>query len=311
MIIKASSKPESLHRLQRLVIRSHDPSPYLQEVRNRELGYKYESELQFYLNRILHLFHPIPFVILYDLRIPLGNSSFQIDCLLLTPNFGLIIETKGASGTLSFSHNAHFFHYDKGEMSNPIAQAEEQRDQLLKFLQLDDYPIQYVVGLGHPNVFLSTDESSEWIREIVVPFNLLKNVIKKLFEKYDTQKFEKEKLIKIGYYLKANHQEERIFFNIDSSSIEPGVICPECLRLKMIRYKYKWHCHHCGGTSVDAHYQDILDWFSFINRKKISNRECRTFLQISNPSTSFNILRNCVLLEARGINRGRYYVLKD
>ncbi|GAA0306038.1 hypothetical protein GCM10008924_24530 [Gracilibacillus halotolerans] len=212
---------------------------------------------------------------------------------------------------MSFSQNAHFFHYDKGEMSNPIAQAEEQRDQLQNFLKLDDYPIQYVVGLGHPNVFVSTDESSEWVREIVVPFNLLKNVIKKLFEKYDTQKMEKEKLINLGHYIKSHHKEERVFFNVDFSTIEPGVICPECQRLKMARDKFNWKCVHCGFTSVDAHYEDILDWFSFMGVKKIKNKECRAFLHLSNPSTSFNLLRNCSLLEPRGKNRGRYYVLKE
>ena len=178
MILKAPSKPESLLRLQRLVIRSHDPSPYLQDLRNREQGYKYESELSFYLDRILHLFHPIPIIILHDVRIPIANSSIQFDCLLLTPYFGLIIEVKGTSGKMSFSQNAHFFHYDKGEISNPITQAEEQRDQLQHLLKMNDYPIEYVVSLGHPNVFVNTDESSEWVRDVVIPFNMLKNHMK-------------------------------------------------------------------------------------------------------------------------------------
>jgi len=112
------------------VARLYDPSHYLQELRNREKGYKYECQLQYFLDRILYQFAPI---IIRYVRISIHHTSFQKDCLLLTQNFGLIIEIKSSSGKIAFTQNGQFFHCERSEMYNPISQVLEQRDRLIDF----------------------------------------------------------------------------------------------------------------------------------------------------------------------------------
>ncbi|GAA0289382.1 ribosomal protein L37AE/L43A [Gracilibacillus halotolerans] len=309
MILKEKTEPESLIRLRRLVTRLQDPSPYLHELRNREQGYKYECQLQFFLDRILYQYRSI--IILHDIRIPIKRTSFQMDCLLLTPNFGLIIETKGLSGKMSFTQNGQFFHYDKGEIYNPISQVIEQRDRLSDFLSLDNYQFEYVVCLGNPSVSLSTDSSSEWVLDRVIPFDQLKDFIGRLFKKYPQPLIEKNRMINIGKYLKSSHKDDlHRFYNISSSIVEPGVICPECFRLRMERTRYRWRCMHCGHISKDAHLEDILDWFSMINHVKITNSECKFFLAIDSSRTATTLLKNCERLSLVDKKRWSYYILK-
>ena len=309
MIIKESSEPESLIRLKRLVTRLEDPSPYLQELRNREQGYKNERQLQFFLDRILYKFDPI--IILHDIRIPINRTSFQIDCLLLTSNFGLIIEIKSSSGKMMFTQNGQFFHYDKGDMYNPITQVIEQRDRIVDFLGMDNYIFEYVVCLGNPSVSVQTDESSNWVLDRIIPFEQLKNFIGKLFRKYPQPVMDKSKIINIGNHLKTSHKNGlRRFWHLDSSLVEPGVICPDCHRLKMERTRYKWRCKHCNRVSNDAHLETMLDWFSMINHDKMTNADCKSFLAIDNTRTATTLLSNCEYVSRVGRKRWTYYTLK-
>lgn len=308
MILKENSEPESLRRLKRLVTRLHDPSPYLQELRNREQGYKYECQLQFFLDRILYKFSPI--IILHDIRIPINHTSFQIDCLLLTQNFGLIIEMKSSSGKMAFTQNGQFFHYDKGEMYNPISQVLEQRDRLVDFLNVDNYVFEYVVCLGNPSVSITIDESSSWVLDRIIPLDQLKNNIEKLFKKYPQPILNKNRLMSIGNYLKSSHQEGLYrFHQLDPSLVERGVICPVCFRLKMERTRYRWKCNLCDHTSKDAHHETLLDWFSMMNHEKITNSDCKMFLALDYARTATTLLRNCDFLAPIGKNRWTYYTL--
>ena len=308
MILKEKTERESLLRLRRLVARLEDPTPFLQELRNREQGYKYECQLQFFLDRILYLYHPI--VILHDIRIPIGKTSFQIDCLLLTPNFGLIIEIKSSSGKMTFTQNGRYFHYEKGDMHNPISQVVEQRDRLIDFLKLDKYMIEHVVCLGNPSVSVSTDDSSEWILDRVIPFDQLKNFISNLYERHPHSIIDKDRIESIGNYLKSNHQEKIYRFNVNPNLVEPGVICTACFRLGMERTRYSWRCNHCSNVSKNAHNEDILDWFSFKNYRSITNSDCRNFLRVESPTTAHTLLNNCELIKPKGNKRWRYYTLK-
>ena len=309
LILKEKTEPESLNRLRRLVTRLEDPSPYLQELRNREQGYHYECQLQFFLDRILYQFHPT--IILHDIRIPIGHTSFQIDCLLLTMNFGLLIEIKSSSGTMSFTNNGRFFNYDKGEMHNPITQVLEQRDRLIDFLGVNNYFFEHVVCVGNPRVSVETDDSSNWVLERIIPFEQLKNFINNMFQKYSQSIITKDRMINIGNYLKSSHQEKLHRYNVHPNLVQPGVICPSCKRLGMERKRYNWYCKHCKCDSKYAHHEDILDWFSFKSSDKLTNTTCRNFLGVNSETTAYTLLNNCNLILPIGKNRGRYYILKE
>lgn len=69
-----------------------------EELGRRQAGYQGEIALDYYL-RLL----PInKYLILHDLNLPDGDYNCQIDTLLLTPEFALIIEVKNMTGKLIF-----------------------------------------------------------------------------------------------------------------------------------------------------------------------------------------------------------------
>ncbi|MCL6570356.1 MAG: NERD domain-containing protein [Bacillus sp. (in: Bacteria)] len=64
-------------------------------------GYNGEKTIKYYLEKIpeqkYHIF--------YGLRLPIGNTFFQIDVLLLSPKLILILDAKNNLGTLRFEKN--------------------------------------------------------------------------------------------------------------------------------------------------------------------------------------------------------------
>lgn len=59
-------------------------------------GYRGEQSLDYYLGFLTNYF------ILHDLRLPDRDHHFQLDTLLISPYFILILEVKNISGTLIF-----------------------------------------------------------------------------------------------------------------------------------------------------------------------------------------------------------------
>ncbi|WP_218970926.1 nuclease-related domain-containing protein [Peribacillus kribbensis] len=68
----------------------------------RMAGYKGEQALDYYLNQL----SPSDFLILHDLRLPSEPYFFQIDTLLLTTRYLLILEIKNIAGTLYFEKSS-------------------------------------------------------------------------------------------------------------------------------------------------------------------------------------------------------------
>jgi len=71
----------------------------------------------------------------------------------------------------------------------------------------------------------------------------------------------------------------------------PGVHCPSCRKLGMMRLRYKWHCPSCNTSSRTAHKKALLD-FAMIYGNEITNRQCQTFFGIYRRMTIYNILKN-------------------
>ncbi|MFJ7977691.1 nuclease-related domain-containing protein [Peribacillus sp. NPDC096379] len=102
MIIKKRSTPLYLPKLQALNRRLSPDHPKKGEVQaelaRKTAGHKGEQSLDYHLS-----FLPdTDCLILHDLRIMGKHHHFQLDPLILTLTFFLIIDAKNYSGTLSF-----------------------------------------------------------------------------------------------------------------------------------------------------------------------------------------------------------------
>ncbi|QOR66058.1 NERD domain-containing protein [Cytobacillus suaedae] len=104
MIIKPWKKSYELMKLEALLRRLSKIHPKRQLVEKdyaiKSAGYRGEQSLDYFLS-----FLPEKnYMIFHNLRLKCNDNYFQIDILLVSPRFILIIETKNISGTLEFDH---------------------------------------------------------------------------------------------------------------------------------------------------------------------------------------------------------------
>ncbi|MDM5340322.1 nuclease-related domain-containing protein [Fictibacillus enclensis] len=126
-----------------------------EQLARRMAGYRGEQSLDYYLGFLTNYF------ILHDLRLPDRDHHFQLDTLLISPYFILILEVKNISGTLIFDD--HFKQLirvtpEKEEgFPDPILQVERHRDQLSGWLsgqKLEKVPIETLVVISYPNTVI-------------------------------------------------------------------------------------------------------------------------------------------------------------
>lgn len=99
------SLPRFIHRLQR-EFPEKERSILEKRLYNMQAGYSGEKKVDDYLTLIPNLKSTI---ILTDVRLPLNSgSSFQIDTLIIAPQYILILEVKNIKDNLSFITNPHY-----------------------------------------------------------------------------------------------------------------------------------------------------------------------------------------------------------
>ena len=75
----------------------------------------------------------------------------------------------------------------------------------------------------------------------------------------------------------------------------------------MTKYRGGWRCPTCSYKSSHAHVQAIRDWFLLFGGK-MTNKDCREFLNIPQRSTATRILQS-MQLHTEGEKRNRTYAL--
>ena len=98
-----------------------------------------------------------------------------------------------------------------------------------------------------------------------------------------------------------------VTYSLQKSDIFTGVCCPSCRFLGMTKYRGGWRCPACAQKSSHAHVQAIRDWFLLFGGK-MTNRDCREFLNISQRQTATRILQS-MELHTEGEKRNRTYAI--
>ncbi|WP_312471076.1 nuclease-related domain-containing protein [Neobacillus sp.] len=320
MVIKERTIPLVIQILdalsQRLPLNYPKYQQVLEELGKRQAGYQGEVALDYYL-RLL----PIDkYMILHDLNLPDGDYNCQIDTLLLTPEFALIIEVKNMAGKLIFdTENEQFMQFnnekEKG-YSYPIAQAERHQEyvrQLIAKHKFPPVPVDYLVVISNRYAsYVTTGKNAHKVKPRVCKADVFKNKIL-YFEKLysdpflnakDLQKLSrllvKMNTIPTNYILKK--------YEIKKEDLLTGVYCPTCNHFPLIRKKLKWYCSSCGKFSKDAHINALKDYFLLID-SKITNKQFREFAHIKSHDSAKRFLLSANL-NYFGTNKGRAYFPK-
>jgi len=146
MTQNARPRPLRLRQVEALCNRLHPKHPKRLEIEKersiRRAGYRGELNVDYHLS-FLPPKHP--YTIIKDFRLK-NLHNFQIDTLLISPYFSLIIEVKNITGNLHIDpHTKQLIQNHEQNYSNPIEQANRHQKQLREWLanqKVKSFPIE-------------------------------------------------------------------------------------------------------------------------------------------------------------------------
>jgi hypothetical protein len=226
--------------LERRLSASHECMPEIKKkIIILKSGYNGEKELNYQLGQIPY--HK--YQIFHDIRLPIGDSFFQMDALLLSPKILINLENKNHAGKITIEKNQMIQEaFDKREIfENPISQANRHKILLKDWIGDNNYQ---PIKMDHLVVF--SRSSSEIIipsgykdaeHKICKTHNLLEK-IEEIEAYFNKDWLSEHEVLKLRSLLLKSHTPNRgdilKMFNIPESDIIPGVQCPQCLFSPMI-----------------------------------------------------------------------------
>ncbi|WHY92736.1 nuclease-related domain-containing protein [Neobacillus cucumis] len=314
MFEKDLTKPILLAQHEALERRTAKNHPSRQDIEekltNLRSGYRGEKSLHYYLS----LLPPKKYHIFHDIRLPQGDSYFQIDAFLLSEKSGLIIDSKNYSGSLVLERHqlTQEVNENKRVYSNPLSQVARHKILLNYFFEKNLLPI---IPLDHLVCFTNSKATlhitpgyMEAEKKVCRAENLLMKIAEyeKFFKKdcLDPKQMGKIKKQILNKQTPLQSDVLQMYNNCPRELI-PGVLCPKCLYLPMHYKGRKWRCPGCNAISIDAHLSALKDFFLLI-KPYITNAELCWFLQLPSSRAAaylFSILN----FPHSGTNKGRIY----
>ncbi|MCU1806624.1 NERD domain-containing protein [Cytobacillus firmus] len=318
MILKERKIPLLIRKTEALLRRlpSHHPKITLinEEMNKRLAGYKGETSLDFQLDFL----DSKEYFILHDLRLPDNDRFFQIDTLILTKKFALILEVKNITGILHFdtvyNQLIRFKNGKEQVFPCPLIQVNRQASQLRRWFKAnvsnEELPAYSFVVISNPHTGIKVIPHHIDLSRKVIHRNTLPIKIEQI-ESSIKKEISEKLLKKIIRLLKkqSTEQESSILsrFQINQSEILTGVFCPACSFLPLERVSRTWCCPKCKITSKAAHMKALHD-YSLLLGPAITNKELRNFLHVSSSHAATRILKSLNLPQT-GAQKNRTYTL--
>jgi hypothetical protein len=320
LLIKERKIPLVILILEALCRRLPKNYPNYQEIKEelgrRRAGYQGEMAFDYYLR-----FLPKDkYFILHDLNLPDGDYNCQIDTLLITPEYALIIEVKNMAGKLIFdTENEQFIQINNEKEKGytyPIAQAERHQEYVRNLLAAHKFPpipIEYIVVISNKNsTYVITGKNAHKVKPHVCKADVFLNKIRFFENQFTNPLLDAKDLRKLCRLLMkittvpSNYILRK--YGINKLDLFTGVFCPYCNIFPIERKHSKWFCPTCTIYSKDAHINTLMDYFLLIDTK-ITNEQFRNFCHITSSHISKRLLLSANLISS-GINKGRTYYPK-
>lgn len=256
--------------------------------------------------------------IIHSTRLLDENGFFQLDTLLLTRFFALILEVKNWYGTLLFDRSGQVIRIGDNQIEegfpNPISQLYLQKFRLQRWfsnLGVNNLPIVGFVVISFPSTILKTEPPSIDIQKEIIRSEQLPVKINQLFDHYIDKVITSEAIgdisTKIIQAHKPRNEDVLLKYEISVKDLRKGVICDQCsVNSMMKRHKY-WRCNNCKFQSETVYLEALNDYRLLIGNK-LKNEDIRKFLLIDSPY----IVKRLMLkagFKYEGIKKGRVYNL--
>lgn len=310
MIVLPHCKPIEVTKHEVLIGRLSKNHPvYFNVVANykkRKAGYEGEKSIDFYLN----LLPEKDYYIFHGLRLYYNGYYFQIDTLILTLRYALLLEVKNLKGDQEIDRDFNQMKRNNKRVKNPVAQVKVQAIKFKNWLQKHHFyglPVQYLFVNSNENASIKCE--NEESKRYMCNSEMLIDKITQYDQFYKKEKLDIKEMQKLNRLLLSKHTPKNLdilqTYNLTPKEIITGVKCPTCHTLAMIYKKGKWICSSCGHKSKTAHIEAINDYILLI-KPSITNSELRRFLHIDSPDIAQKILHS-LNLPSTGKFRDRVY----
>ncbi|UOR10366.1 nuclease-related domain-containing protein [Halobacillus amylolyticus] len=318
LIVNKRSKTLQHMQLEAVLNRLSSEKPIYNEVHEHLLkqsaGHFGETTLDFYLQYLPEHFH-----VAQDIRLFDGIHYFQIDALVICPDFILILEVKNFKGELTFdlewNQLSRVYNGQKDIFPDPFLQVEHQTRQLTRWLERFSFPsvpIYSFIVISNPytTIAVQGQDPANLKKRIVRPKNLLTKMesISQHFSECTWLPKEFQKLIHL--IEKENLPYQAAIMDRYSLSINDliiGVQCEQCQAFPMRRRHGRWFCPSCSYISKNSHIKTLRD-YQLLVKNTISNREFREFAFIHSKKVARTLLLD-VCHQYTGDTKDRKYVL--
>ncbi|MGK7376560.1 nuclease-related domain-containing protein [Planococcus sp. 1R117A] len=313
MILKQRQAPAELFQLESLLKRlppTHIQFPHWTEkLRRISAGYHGEQ-------RIDSLWHeigiPIPHYFIHDLFIQKQQSSHQIDTLLITSHFILILEIKSISGLLNFDSQTRQFSRTNKDgsidgMRNPDDQVRRHEKWVEQFLteRKIKLPVIGAIVFTYPSAVIQSRAG----KRIMIQSSGLPFLMDQLLRDQLQVRITKKRTESLALELAAIHSSKQPILLRMPNSLLKGVLCPNCVVRQLLYTRKRWRCDTCLFAEADSHLL-ALKQYRYLIGPTISNREFRDFTGISSTTTASKLLK-ATNMPYKGSYKDRVYFIPD
>lgn len=286
-----------------------------QDYKAHRAGYKGELQTDYRLSFLpekgYHIFR--------DLRLLDEKWYFQIDTLILTLRYILIIETKNYAGTLFFDKDSEQIIQTKDDQEksydNPINQVRMQSWHLKRWLKqykTQILPIHPLVVISNPSTIIKHNDRS--LNKIIVKGDVLLNRVLQI-DGFPSKPILTDKEIKkLSRLLIKNHSPAHPDimkqYSLTTDDLQKGVRCPACSSYGMTREKWIWRCPVCEHKSKTAHHSTVKEFFLLIS-PTLKNRTCREFCPGISAKTATDLLTSMNLPFTGTTSARSYHIPPD
>jgi ribosomal protein L37AE/L43A len=315
MLLLERTKPHQLRYIRALVRRMHHTDEellhYHARLSNLEAGFYGEqrSDREFADFTIPHKHY-----LLHNLELlnPQGFSH-QMDTVVFTLHFLLIIEIKNITGQLFYKPGHHEFGRKrqdgtKENFSDPFEQAYRHKLLLEDILHSwnINLPVEYAVVMTNQNAMI--DASLQGLP--IFHLSGLRRFLHQLFIKYPEARLIESVFEKTSEQLLRAIQRTTPKRLVALDRLKKGVLCPSCEFQAAMHYTAgNWQCKVCHTRDKKALLQ-ALDDYRLLVSERITNQEFREFTGIDSIQVASKILSR-LGFEKVGDKRGRFYIIPE
>lgn len=307
---EVSSKQLILEMLERRLPKSHPKTTYYQDMLNRtRAGYAGEQRVDrewqsIYLEQTHYLLHDVA---LKDE----GGSIHQMDTLLMSQNFILIVEIKNIVGRVEYMKDNHQFIRITSEgrvdgFRNPFDQVKRHVRFLRRLFQMSGHhiPIEYIVISANPNMIMT----STFLSQPIIHVSGLAERIYKLFKQHQQVCLSEKDLRELSAHILTRHKPIQWTLDIKVGELKKGALCSHCHFDHVLRYIHgKWHCSNCQSIDNQSMLIALHD-FRLMISNNITNAQFRNFFDIDSEKAVYYLLKK-LKFEAIGEKKNRKYII--